>query len=198
MDMTMRMAALPGGMKVTYVVKADKARLDVDMAGMPAMWVLVDTKEKKSWAVLDAQKMVMVTDTTKPAPGAKMIDWKATRVGKTDVVAGQRCEIWTLEGEKDLTKGQPAQRYEVCVVKKATTFGWLELASAQSNTHFAWAPELEKEGAIPLRTVGWDEAGKESVRVEVTRFERKAVDDARLQLPKGYRSVAAPAGLHAR
>jgi hypothetical protein len=191
-EMTMRMPALPGPMNVTYAIKGDKARWDADMKGIPKMWFLVDAKANKSSGVLDAQKLIMVTDMTKPAPGAKMIEWKATRTGKTDVVAGQRCEIWGLAGEKNLAKGQPAQRYEVCVVNNATSFGWLKLAGAQSNTHMAWAPELEKQGAVPLRTIGWDEAGKESVRVDTTRFEPKPIDDARFQLPKGYRTIAAP------
>jgi hypothetical protein len=133
--------------------------------------------------------MVMVIDASKAEGGGKQVDWKAKKTGKTDTVAGQTCEIWEMEGEKDQTKGQPASRYEICIVKKASTFPWMNLAKAQKSSHFAWSKELEKEGAIPLRTIGFDESGKETVRVETRRFERKKIDDVRMEVPKGYTTM---------
>jgi hypothetical protein len=49
--------------------------------------------------------------------------------------------------------------------------------------------QLEKEGAIPLRTIGFDETGKETVRVETRRFELKKIDDSKLEVPKGYTTM---------
>jgi hypothetical protein len=47
------------------------------------------------------------------------------------------------------------------------------------------SPAWERE----LRASGSDKVGKEQMHMLVTKIEKKSIDDARLQIPPGYRSI---------
>ena len=50
-----------------------------------------------------------------------------------------------------------------------------------------WAPKFE--GGFPLRGSATDASGKDTGRMLVTKIDKKTIDDARLQVPAGYRSL---------
>jgi hypothetical protein len=67
---------------------------------------------------------------------------------------------------------------------------YLDLASdaKSGSAEIAWAVPLTAEKAFPLRVVVHDKTGKEEYRAEVTRADRKKLDDAMFSLPSGYKA----------
>lgn len=184
MDMRVTTAGDPLPTKIKLAIQGQKTRFDVETGrpGLPAMWGIYDAKDNKVYSVVDATRMVMVIDPTKLPPGTPRAkhdpkDWKVTRTGKKDTVAGQACEIWDLEDKKD--------KLEMCVVKRAWTFPTQALGGQLGGLELGWNDELAKEKSFPVRTV-YFENGKEKTRAETVRMESTKVDAARFELPKDY------------
>jgi hypothetical protein len=111
-------------------------------------------------------------------------EMKLEKSAKTDVVSGQACELWTV------THG--AEKTEMCVVR-----GLVIPVLQPGAPQMSWSGAVDGEGAFPVRAVTRDASGAEVVRVEATRLERKAIDDAKFALPAGYRTIAGLPGLGA-
>jgi hypothetical protein len=173
-DMT---TAGKGKRSVTWEFKGDKLRYDLAGEGpVQNGWILFDGSSKKMYMVNDPQKSVMVIDTTQGAPGAAAAAAKVTKSGKHETIAGYDCEDWTIETATGKT--------ETCVSEGlAFNFG------SPRDPATDWAKALADEKRFPLRSVTYDAAGTEQVRLEVTKIERKAEDAARFEVPAGYRQM---------
>jgi hypothetical protein len=96
-----------------------------------------------------------------------------------DTVAGMSCEDWELVSAKG--------RGRVCVSGEEAS--WLSMPSLGLPTEHLWAKELFDGKHLPLRMVGYDAAGAEENRLEVTKLERKPVPETTFAIPKGYRMM---------
>ena len=161
---------------ITYDVKGPKMRFEApDTAGpMSGGYVIFDTASKKMIAVQDAKKTAMVMDVgamdtmTNPAGGAHPTP-TVDKTGKTDTVAGYSCDIWKVSEAS-------GEKADVCVAKG--------ISFPSLGRHAGWMSSLE--GGFPLRAVTFDATGKEKSRMEVTKVEKKSLDDAQFQVPAGY------------
>jgi hypothetical protein len=175
---SMTMAGKPT-QTITYVVKGDKMRFDVPTHVGPAgdSYALFDRTTKKITTVTDSKKMAFVIDM---GAAPHMVGSAATsqtkpevqKTGKMDTVAGYSCEIWKITA----TDGSTG---EACVAK-GVTFPVMGIQSA-------WAAGFGD--SFPLRVVMNDKAGKELVKFEVTKVDKKTVDDKRLEVPAGYKTM---------
>jgi len=183
---------------ITLTVKGTNMRFDVPegLEGAPKFglhtYAIVNTAEKKIYTVVDEQKMVMVMDLDRLAeqmkkakPGgageaANEPPPKVTKTGHMDTVAGISCEDWDLVSAK-------GNRGQVCVSGEEAS--WLSMPSLGLPTEHLWAKELFDGKHLPLRMVGYDAAGAEENRLEVTKLERKPVPDTTFAIPKGYRMM---------
>jgi hypothetical protein len=184
-DVEMKITApsIPQGMDISYEVKGDKIRFDLASfaPGMPAMWGLEDRTANKLYMVLDAQKMIMVTDlgAAAKARAAQAPKYTIEKTGKLDTVAGQSCEIWNLTGE--------GKKVELCVVKGMQALPTGNFASTP-GADLGWSAGLESEGVMPLRVVV-TQNGAQTMRMDVVKMDKKVPDDARFVLPAGYRQI---------
>ena len=167
-----------GAKTIVYDVKGTKLRFESpDSAGpMAAGYVIFDTAGKKMTAVDDAKKTAMVMDVGAMqglSPGAPPAGPKPTvdKTGKNDTVAGYSCELWKVTE----TSGEHA---DVCVAKG--------ISFPAMGRHAGWMSSLED--GFPLRAVSYDSAGKEKSRMEVTKVDKKSLDDAMFQVPPGYQT----------
>jgi hypothetical protein len=185
---------------ITLTVKGTHMRFDLPegMDGAPKFgthtYAIVDTAEKKLYTVVDEQKMVMVMDLDRlseqmkkaKAPGAGAAEAanepppKVTKTGKKDTVAGMSCEEWEMVSAK-------GNRGNVCVSGEEAS--WLSMPSLGLPAEHLWAKELFDGKHLPLRMVGYDAAGAEETRLEVTKLERKPIADTMFEIPKGYRMM---------
>lgn len=164
---------------ITYEVKGTKMRFEgpEEHGPMAGGYMIFDTAAKKMTAVNDAKKTAMVMDvgamggmTPTGAPGMPAGPKpNVEKTGKTDTVAGYSCDVWKMteaSGEKT----------EACVAKG--------ISFPAMGRHAGWMSSLED--GFPLRAISYDAAGKEKSRMEVTKIEKKSIDDSQFQVPAGY------------
>jgi hypothetical protein len=165
---------------ITYDVKGTKLRFDspAEAGPMSGGYAIFDTQAKKMTMVDDAKKTAMVMDVgamgTNPAAptGPKPT---VEKTGKSDTVAGYSCDIIKVtEANGD--------KADVCVAKGISF-------PAMGGRHSAgWMSSLED--SFPLRAITTDASGKEKSHMEVTKVDKKSIDDARFQVPAGYQTVS--------
>jgi hypothetical protein len=188
---------------ITVMVKAAKIRFEIPEAlakGAPTNplgdkgYVIVDSTAKKLFAVSDAKKEAMELDlnTTGKAlqgvhpgggarPGAPQAPpTKVTKTGKTDTVAGYTCEYWDIASDH--------KEGTVCVANDGPS--WLSIPMTGIPTEQAWALELLDGKHFPLRFIAYGKDGTtEETRVEVTKIDKKSMQDSQFQVPAGYKTI---------
>lgn len=167
---------------ITYEVKGTKMRFDAPAENGPMSggYVIFDSTSKQMQTVSDAKKMAFTIDMNRApqAAGAGAAAAKKPtidRTGKMDTVAGYSCEIWKITND-DGSKG------EVCVGKG------IAFPSFGGRNAEAWMSELND--SFPLRAVMSDATGTEKTRMEVTKIDKKSLDDSKFQVPAGYQTMS--------
>lgn len=184
-------AAAP--VSVTLAVKGGKFRVDLPDSvaaeqGVGKAYVLVSPADKRLDAVLDAKKQVIQVDFDKFANQAKMLSQahhreepnggapaQVQKTGKTDTVAGYKCEIWHIVQAKSTG--------DLCIAEQGTA--WFHLPLAGLPAELAWAAEITDGKHFPLRLV-MSENGVEQARIEVTSIQKKPLPATEFQVPIGY------------
>jgi hypothetical protein len=181
-------------------VKGSKVRVDVpegmNAPGLGAKAHLVlDAPAKELYAIIDDQKQVVKIELDKlgeqfkamKPPGAAAeankptgAPPKVTKTGRTSVVAGYKCEDWDMVSPK-------GERTQVCVSAEGTSF--FQMPPAGLPAEQAWAKDLFDGQHLPLRFIGYDAAGGEETRLEVTRLDKKPIADTTFAIPADYKVV---------
>ncbi len=186
----------------TLDVKKDKVRAAIPPGIGPGAGLsgygIVRSDEKKLYYVDDTKKQAIVvdlnkagehlakasqninamrghTDSTPPPPP------KVTKTGKTDTVAGHKCENWDIE------EAEKHQKMEICVADEGAS--WFHIPFTNPPANMAWAGELMDGKHFPLRAITYDSSGAERSRVEVTRIDKKSLEDSLFEVPAGYTQV---------
>lgn len=184
-----------GPMSVVFGIHKPKFRIDASGSGTPSGGIIIDPQQKKAWTLIPAQKMAMVLDfdkmkamkgqipglpnAPKTAPGAPATPPKIDKTGKTEVVAGYSCEIWNITSE--------TTKAEACMAEGIT---WVDLTDLGfASPEFTAAAVASGANHFPLRVVAYDAKGAEQTRMEVTKVDKKKLDDARFVVPPDYRVV---------
>jgi hypothetical protein len=114
------------------------------------------------------------TPTTAPSQPPKI-----DKTGKKDVVAGYSCEIWNITSE--------GKKMEACVAEGLT---WIDLTDlGVSSPELAVGAVATEANRFPMRVISFDAKGAEETRMEVTKVDKKKLDDARFVVPPDYRVV---------
>lgn len=169
-------------------------------------WYLKDDKARVEMARPEGQKHVMIFDgktrtmqVAMPdqhtfmemkldgARGEQMRDTFESqlveRTGKTEKLAGYSCEVWRITDKQDRRL-----KSELCVAKgfgKAATF-WVDPKEVRQSSQPGWVKQLVEEGGFGLRSIQYDEAGKETSRMEVTSVDKKRLDPGLFAFPSDW------------
>jgi hypothetical protein len=185
-DLAIVMPGLSGSaITTTLKLKGKKMRMDYGGSGALAamsMGIIYDGETKKSYTLMPASHTYTETDLSKlpastpPPAGPKPV---AKKTGTTDKIAGYECENWIVA-----TPGSPNAN-ELCVAHGLTFYamGFGPFASFGSGD--TWGGALDG-GGFPLRMRMLDASGKETMRMEATRIERKSEPDSEFEVPKGF------------
>ena len=180
---TTRTGAPPQDMVVE--TKGDKLRFDIHTPGGNSYGVYdPSVSPTKVVMVFDAQKASMDLDFSSPgAPQANTSADSSTidKSGKKETIAGIDCQTWTA-------KDPSGKRSEVCIAEGIAFFDIGSLKSGGSPL----SRELREKKLFPMRSVEYDASGAETSRTEVTKVEKKKIDDARFVVPSGYGKVGLP------
>jgi hypothetical protein len=156
---------------------------------------ILDTPAKKGYALLNAQKKAVVLDFDKakggfklPKPGGASTGPsgpaedppKIEKTGTKDTIAGYSCEVWRISSKK-------GGRAEACL---ADRLKWIDLTQlAVESPEFAAIAAVSDFNHLPLRVVTFDEKNVEGGRMEVTKVDKKTLDDARFAVPPDFQIV---------
>jgi hypothetical protein len=183
--------------QLVYRVKGSRIRADISgVSGSPAggMYMLMDAKSGTMMSVMPAQKMYMTMDMKAMAERMKQhrghgqpARGKITPTGKTETVAGHKCEHY-LVGEQ--------QDQDICAAKG---FGMFMAGSGagMGGGRGLWGglpPGLEeyekfaKDGFLPLRITSLRH-GTQEVVLEAKSIERKSLDAALFDVPAGFQAM---------
>ena len=164
--------------------KGDKLRFDTDSpAGKTYGIYDPSVSPTKVVMVFDAQKAFLDLDFS--SPGAPQANTSADssaidKNGKKETIAGIECQNWTA-------KDPSGKRSEVCIAEGIAFF---DIGSLKSGSPLS--KELREKKLFPMRTVEYDATGKEISRTEVTKVEKKKLDDARFVVPSEFKKVTLP------
>jgi uncharacterized lipoprotein NlpE involved in copper resistance len=173
-------------------VKGSKVRFDAPAEAMGAMagkaYQIIAIDEGKMRTVVDAQKMVVEMDIAKfgeqmkamtggKAEPANAPPPKITKTSKTDTVVGRSCEEWEVI---NLDK----EKMTICVAKGG---GWPQFPVALMPGGESWSKEVVDGDHFPLRIVLNSADGAEKMRMQITKMDKKPIDDAVFKIPEGYR-----------
>ena len=185
---------------INLQVKNGKIRIDApaeleQLQGVGRAHLVIAALDKKIFAVLDGRKEVVSVDldkigeqlkhlapsTAQEAPGRASPEKapKITKTGRKDKLAGRDCEDWEIAAERG--------KAVICVADDGVP--WLKLPALGVPSEHAWIGELLDGRHFPLRMVALEKDGQESGRLEVTKFERKALAAQLFEIPAGYRTV---------
>jgi hypothetical protein len=168
-----------GAPEEDMVVKAkgDKMRIETNDA-----WLLYDPGTNKITMVSPKQKSYMDLDFAKAgAPQANTSADTSTidKSGKHETIAGIDCENWTAHDPS-------GKKSEVCIAQGIAFF---DMGSMKGGTSTI-GKEMRDKKLFPLRSVEYDTAGKEISRMQVTKVDKKSLDDSEFVIPKDFTKAA--------
>lgn len=190
---TARVKGMPGGGDMKTYMKGGKYRVEMAMPGQGAVAIIADPDAGETYILMPAQSMYMVM---KMADAERMADSLIRRkvgeesslvaTGKTDEIAGYRCEYYRFRDGKAVN--------DVCLATGlgmfrggASMFGGGMPGRSQKDSP-AWVRELMRKGAFPLKVT-------DSVGVaiwEVTALEKKRLEASLFTPPANYQRMQMP------
>ena len=188
--LTFRARGDDGDKTITEWVKGTSIRYDY--AGAPGRegTMIIDGTAKTRTVVMPARKMYMTVPydpaAKKPWTGEKpQVTW--TRTGKTETVAGVRCEVIHGSGVEN---GKPKEA-DLCVAK-GIGFGGSTGAGpfGEALAEFANLDLKPGEGIVKVTSL---DAGKSEVELELTKVDRRSLAAVEFEPPAGYTRFERPA-----
>jgi hypothetical protein len=187
------MVTVPGAAPMENImsVKGARGRSEMSMQGMQA-YAITDFDKGTVTAVLPTQRMYMnlgeaMTKTLPDPEAAAEVTFKET--GKKGTFAGVACNYYLIQYKTGMDA-------DACIAKGIGTFFGMGAAGGRGNS----APGVQKAmrqlakqfkgGAFVLR-MDMREAGQLRLSTEVTKLEKKAVDDAVFVVPEGFQDMTA-------
>lgn len=175
-EITMHIQSPSGDSDMVVKTKNEKLRFETGKGSA----MLFDPGSNKFTMINESAKSYSEIDFKSPSAPQANTSAAASSIdksGKHETIAGIDCENWTAHDGK--------KRSEVCI---AQGIAFVDMSGGSG----ALATELREKKLFPLRSVEFDADGKETSRMEVTKVEKKSVDDAQFAVPKDYAKVALP------
>jgi len=174
------------GSDLVVKTKGDKLRFDMKTPTGQDAYSIFDPAMNKVTMVMDSQKTYMDMDFSKPSaqPSTNPDTSTVTKTGKHETIAGTDCEDWTATDAS-------GKRSEVCVAQGI----YFDIASLSGKGSGAVAKDLKEKKLFPLKSVDYDAKGTELTRMEVTKIEKKKLDDSQFAVPADYKKMDLPSML---
>ena len=174
---------------MNWYIKGEKARMEMLRDEGKRHFMIIDGRARTMLIPMGDKKMYMemsldqVDERSQEHLKEALEQHVVERTGKSENIAGYACEVWRIT-DKDTRKLEQ----EICVAKgfgRSATF-WLDPKQVQRSSQPGWVKQLVDEGGFGLRTVRYDNHGRESSRTETTAIEEKFLNDALFTMPAEY------------
>jgi hypothetical protein len=172
--------------EMDWYAKGDKGRMEMQTEDGRKMFWILDGKNRRMIMPMPDGKMYYEMDLSDRDVMEAMPEFDIVRTGKTDTVAGYPCEVVVIKNKKtDKTNS------EVCVAKGLGYFMAMgDMGRSGQRTEPPWMKQFRehfKDGGFPLRTIRRNDDGTEDTRMEVTKVEKKRLDDGLFTVPADYK-----------
>lgn len=165
------------GRTFQYAVRDGRVRIDLNSQERQGAMIM-DSGTHKMYMLMPEQKTYMEMDVSQMGDmGGSPENVKPTKTGKTEVVAGHKCEYWTMEEEQ----GQ----VDVCLARDMGSF--VAFNNKAIGSAAAWQDAIGKN-SFPLKVVMHSD-GKEDVALVATKVEAKSLDPSLFAPPASYRKM---------
>ncbi|MGH7561908.1 MAG: DUF4412 domain-containing protein [Gemmatimonadales bacterium] len=176
-----------------FHVKGSRTRMEFNMAGAQA-YQIIDLSKDQLITVVPSQRMYMTMDIKEaakaaPVPQTPTAGYKVEETGRKETIAGISCEHYRMidaDGQREA---------DVCLARGIGTFmGFGGGAPGRPGGMPGLPPEMRelaakfKDGAFILKAE-MKEGGRTIGSMEVTKVERKKVDDAMFVPPAGFQAM---------
>jgi len=168
-----------GGHTFQYAIRDGRVRIDMNGESRQSSMIM-DPGSGKMYMLMPEQKMYMemnVPDVTELEDSSNNV--KPTKTGKSDVVAGHKCEYWTVREDE----GQ----VDVCLAKDMGSFQ--AFSNKAVGNAAAWQDAIGKD-SFPLKVIT-HKGGKDQIALEATKVEAKSLDASLFTPPASYTKMGA-------
>lgn len=180
------MPATASSNSMDWYFKGDKARVEMSRGEGQTNVMIFDARTRTMQMAMPGKKSYI--EISMAGEGGEHLmealeKQTVERSGKTDTIAGYSCEIWRI---KDKENG--GLRNDMCVAKgfgKAATF-WVDPKEMRRSSQPGWVKQLVEEGGFGLRSIHYNELGKEFSRMEVMSIDKKILDTGLFVFPDGW------------
>ena len=169
-----------------WYLKGDKARVEMSRDDGQSTVMLFDAKTRTMHMAMPGQKsyMEISLEGDRGEHLKEVLEKQSVeRTEKTDRIAGYSCEMWRVTD-----KDNKRLKNDLCVAKgfgKAATF-WIDPKEMRRSSQPGWVQQLVEGGGFGLRSIHYDEAGKESSRMEVTSIDKKSLPASLFAFPADW------------
>ena len=166
-----------GGHTFEYAIRNGLIRIDMNSENRQAAMIM-DPGSHKMYMLMPEQKMYMEMKVPegKDLEGAPK-DTKPTKTGKSDVVAGHKCDYWTVKEEKG--------DVDICLARDMGSFQ--AFSNRMIGNASAWQDAIGKD-AFPLKVIVHDD-GEDKVALVATKVEAKSLDASMFTPPASYKKM---------
>ena len=172
-------------MDMTYYYKGAKVRIEMSVKKGQEMTYIEDHDAKTTTMIMPSEKMYMTQPFTDVNPKPLSSDEKPVKTGRTATICGYSCEEWTVTTTHK-TKTDLWLSHEMPA--------FLPTMGVQQGSAQAKYADFYKERGFPLRMTLTDSAGKQTMRMEAVKVEKKSLDASLFVPPADYKSLSMPGG----
>jgi hypothetical protein len=165
-----------------YLARGGKVRINA-RSPMGSMAMIAVPAEKKLYTLLDAQSAYMEQPLSLDGARGSTANTPAptiTRTGRKETIAGYECEHILIGGQQGNT--------DVCMARGLGPF--FAATAGIGAAMPAWQRALIADGGFPLKVSRADG----TTQLEVTKIERKKLNDALFTVPEHYTKMEMPTG----
>jgi len=165
---------------IKYYVRNGVLRMEMEGKEGGKGYTITDPRKQVTYMVVPDQRMYMEMPVDpKAAERIRKSEPIITRTGRTETIAGHKCEHWIIKAE--------AEESDVCVAKGLGKFFGM---GGGRQWEPAWISKLGPD-FFPLR---YAKVGQSQATLEVTRIDKRSLDASLFQPPAGFRKMAIPTG----
>lgn len=166
--------------QMPYMVKGSRVRMEFG-SGMQKGAMLFIPEKSQLTMLYDGMKRYMTMNMDKYDDSYEDQEAPAvTRTGQTKTIAGRKCEVWSIESDKNTV--------HACMAKGMGNFMMPQNPMARQKTP-AWAKEIMEGGAMPLEVIEIKN-GTETVQMLAKRIEEKSLSADLFVIPDGYTDMS--------
>jgi hypothetical protein len=170
------------GQDIQYYVGHGRVRAEMN-TGQGQGVMIMDPAARTMYMVMPAQQMYM--EMKLPATDSAMAEhaknMTVTKTGKTEVVAGHKCEYWHIVSSEDNSTT------DVCLTTELGNFLVFN-NPMHRGAQPAWQRLFGKGDHFPLKVIAHKD-GKDQTAMEVTKIEPKSLDASLFSPPSSYHKM---------